>query len=819
MNWPAYQYLLAMPIVALVLLLIVGWRSSRLTQESERRTPDEVVLLLLLCCFGLFLVYGNFYLGKAFFAYGNGDVGSDTLNQYIPFYVNLVDRVRTGTLSAWTFDFGLGVSLPSFQSWLYDPFNLFVVPAALALGEGGLGLVLVASQSLKILLAALLFDHFLTRFLRVPLSRVVGSLLYAFCGFMVMFGQHYWLGSAFPVFTLVMLLFELYLERTGVVRFVLLALTVGLLMAWSPYIAFMVLMFAVFYLLLRIPSTLEHASVGSYLATIARLVVPVACGLLLSGAIFVPYASFLLGETSRTTSSLSLTEKVASYATLDPIDWFPAILSRLLGTGLLNTGATVENVPLTPVADIEFSAVFPYEFIQLGFTGATLLLLSQFLHWTFSDCPVAHRVPIVLGSLLVVLYCSTQLPPTLLAGMTKFQFRSAFVLALPLCLAMAAGFEQRVIPGRVSRIPLVLAGLATVAILVWSLVNTINGRLVCLYFLAASALVFFLLFRMDIAGSRHGAALAVVACAIASMSFVDAFFVTNSRGYVSADVYPPTSSSEAGQDTRDALAYLASIDQDFYRVDKTYADWTPLNDSLIQHFAGVSCYNSTPDSDVEALYQMLWPESIMPWAVCSQGLQVAPNSPEMLQLLDVKYILSKGEVDFPWCELLTRKDTVYVYRNTLASSIATVRQAVSKETEASALASAQERRMLTASAVIVEDEAYDAANATLAGASTSSATSSFAPAGTDALLGTIDCASNSVVCLALPYTDTWEVRVDGQPVETFRANYGCVGFALPSGSHEIQATYHLAGLGIGAIVSAVGLALTIISCVVISRRS
>ena len=40
MNWPAYQYLLAMPIVALVLLLVVGWRSSRLTQESARRTPD-----------------------------------------------------------------------------------------------------------------------------------------------------------------------------------------------------------------------------------------------------------------------------------------------------------------------------------------------------------------------------------------------------------------------------------------------------------------------------------------------------------------------------------------------------------------------------------------------------------------------------------------------------------------------------------------------------------------------------------------------------------------------------------------------------------
>lgn len=817
MNWPAYRYLLAMPILALVLLLIVGWRSRQLTSESERRTPDEVVVLLLLCCFGLFLVYGNFYLGKAFFAYQ--DVGSDTIDQYIPFYVSLIDHVRAGMFSAWTFDFGLGVSLPSFQSWLYDPFNLFVVPCALLAGEGSLGLVLVAAQSLKILLAALLFDHFLTRFLRVPLARVVGSLLYAFCGFMVMFGQHYWLGSAFPLFTLVMLLFELYLERVSVLRFVLLALSVGLLMAWSPYIAFMVLMFAVFYLLLRIPSTLERPSVGSYMATIAHLVVPVACGLLLSGAIFVPYASFLLGETSRTASGLSLTDKLRAYATLDPVDWFPAILSRLVGTGLLNTGSGAGNVPLSSTADIEFSAVFSYEFILLGFTGAVLLLLSQFAHWTFTDCPADRRIPIVLGSLFVVLYCTTQLPATLLAGMTKFQFRSSYVLALPLCLAMATGFEQRVVPGRVARVPLALAGLATAAILGWSLVETINGRLVCLYFLAATLLVFFLLFRMDTAGTRHGAALAVTVCAIASMSFVDAFFVTNCRDYAGASVFPPTSSSEAGQDTRESLAYLAEIDQDFYRVDKTYSDWTVFNDSMIEHFAGVSCYNSTPDSDVEALYEMLWPESIMPWAVCSQGLLVAPNSPEMLQLLDVKYVLSKAPLDYAWCELLTQKDKVYVYRNTLASSIASVHQSVVKESDASALASAQDRRMLTASAVIVADEAYDTASSTLTGATTAVATSSFALSGSDTLSGSIDCASSSVVSLALPYTNTWEVRVDGQPVETFRANYGCVGFALPAGTHDIQASYHLAGLGVGVIISAVGLVATIISVLVIARRS
>lgn len=817
MVWSNYLYLAVAALAAVALVAVYVRLMPQLKAPSATRTRAELTVLALTTILGLVIIYWNFYISKSYYAYGIGDVGSDTFEQYVPFYVNIIDKVRDGSLSVWNFEFELGVSYASYQSWLLDPFNLIVVPLGLLLGDAKISLALVIAQSVKVALCVFLFDHFLTRYCETPLARVLGALLYGFSGYMIMYGQHYFLGSMFPVFTLIMLLFELYLEKATVPRFLGLALSCAVVIGWSAYVAFMVLLFAALYLLLRIPHKLDELTPKTYVLAVLKMCLPVLCGLLLSGAALIPYAYFLLKESARTSSDTSLAQRVVDHMGFVNLDWIPAILSRTVGTGLINTGsASVTNL-VSDSPDIGFAGSFPYEFIMLGYSGVCFVLLSQFFHWTFTETKKRDKVLVSLATVLVLLYCFHQLLPTIFTAMVRLQYRSSYAIAVPACAAMALGFEKRVMPARLHWPSAIVAAAATLAVLVWSLLNTVTGRLVCLYYLAATAFTFAMLVAMGRSEKAGQLLLTLFVGAAVSMSIVDGFFDTNSRGIVAGESFPLSGLNDNGVDTTAALEYLEENDASFYRLDKTYSTWCPLNDSFIQHFAGASAYNSTPDADVDEFYNKLWKEAISTWAVYSQGFKNAPGAPEVAQLLGIKYVLSQEPLDFDWLELENQFGSTYLYRNTLVDSIATIRQNVVSQSEADALETAADRRTLLTDSVIVPDEVASELAGTLSGKAASSS-SSFEKLDDDHIQGTVTCEAISVVCLPIPNTDTWEITVDGVEVETFKADYGFIGFTVDAGTHEVKATYHLAGLGVGGAMSAAGAALAAASAVAIGRR-
>lgn len=827
MDWSIYFHLIAAVPVALALCAFGAKVMPSLATSSKHRTGWELLLLGGTTLLGLFVIYGAFYTERLSFAYAIGDVGSDTIEQYVPFYCGLIGSARDGSLTLfnyWTFDFELGVNAATFQQWMYDPFNLIVVPLGLLLGEAHLSLILVITQSIKAALSIFLFDHFLTRYCETPIARVLGALLYGFSGFMILGAQHYWLGSVFPIFTFAMLMFELYLEKRSISRFLGVVAACTILLAWSPYLSFMVLMFAAVYLLLRIPHALEELTIKSYFAMIAKLAAPVFIGVLIAGISLVPYANFLLGETVRTASETSLAQRVIEKATsFVPLDWIPAILSRMVGSGLINTGAATFTDTVSSVPDIGFEGSFPYEFILMGYSVGVFALLTQFYHWAITELNRGAKIIIGIATALLALYCFHQFLPTVLTFMVRLQYRSCFVLALPFCCAMALGFEKRVLPGTIAWKPLIGAGIVTAVVLAWSLVETITGRLACLYYLAALIIGGILLFSLsrlnkrESMTTRHALLLTMIVALIASTSVVDGFFTTNSRHTVPRADFPLSGVDNRDADTLAALAYLDEHDESFYRVDKTYSDWSPLNDSLIQHFPSVSAYNSSADGDIDRFYHQLWEEAISTWAVYSQGFKNAPDSPEILQLLDVKYILSKNPLDYSWCTPVTQVGSVYIYRNTLADSFATARQQVISESDADALESSNARRELLDSSIIVPDDVFGELEGTFGEASSiPSCESTFYEVSNGCLEGTIVLDVDSVVCLPIPATGTWHISVDGAEVETFTANYGFTGFALSQGAHEVVAAYELAGFKTGAIMSAAGLVLAGAGCAVIA---
>ena len=149
MDWSAYRFLVGILISCAGIVAILYHFAPLLLRRTRKRDTVELVALGAIVVLGLAAIYFNFYRGKLAFAYL--DVGNDTSEQYLPYYCNMLDRIRTGTFGPWNHEYGLETSFVSYQSWTLDPFNLLLLPFCLK-DNSHLALALVFAQSVKVLL-------------------------------------------------------------------------------------------------------------------------------------------------------------------------------------------------------------------------------------------------------------------------------------------------------------------------------------------------------------------------------------------------------------------------------------------------------------------------------------------------------------------------------------------------------------------------------------------------------------------------------------------------------------------------------------------
>lgn len=809
MNWSQYMYLAWVCLAGLILLALLVRLLPSLSAEGEerRRTAPEVALLLAAMVLGILAIYWNFLLGDARFGYW--DLGSDTLEQYVPFYLELVRGVGSGSWGPWNFDYGLGASLLAFATWANDPFNLVTVPLTLVLGTSRLGIVLALVQALKVILSGLLFDHLLTFYCRAPLSRVFGSLLYAFGGWLILWGQHYWLGTVYVDAVLLALLVELLMERWTTPRFAGLMVATAATVLMSVYSGYMVLLFAAAYAIIRSIHVSEAQSPLQWLRFFLKLAAPVVCGLLVSCALVLPYGALITGETSRVTAAggMSLSQRVVKYLTgFVPLRWLPLIMSRILGNSLVTTGDVFSQQAI-PYDASQGYLMNSYEFIMAGVGGGAVLLVSQCLSHVRRECGTRDRVLVALTATLTVLFCVNNFLPAL-SSVFDLKFRGSFVLMFPMVIAASVGWEQVVTHHELGRPSLVAACAVVFASLAWSLLNTQNGRLVCVFFLLATTvgLVCLLLGR---AGEGLGSRVAVaIACAaFVSMSVVDGFFATNLRTFATTETFPAASHKD--DDTLQALAWIRQGDDGFYRIDKTYRDWTAYNDALVQGYHSASAYNSTTDSDVVTFYRQVWPAAATGGSAAHRSFINDPDEPVPATLVGIRYVLSKEPLSYSWLRLVHQSGSVYVYQNVQATSLLTLHGSTTDRETADALASTKERQALLSTSMLAENtEGVDLSEQ----GDDPEYSSDIRQVGTQTLSGTVKTSGAAYACLPVPYTAKWVVTVDGKEVPTFKADYGFVGFKLSAGSHTVTATYQLPLLPQGIACSCAGIVLGAFLC-------
>lgn len=804
MDWSRYLYILfLLPVVPVLLYLAFHSKDYLLDPKDTSKQPlKELFFLVAILVFGMLAIYWNFYSGAAVFAYK--DVGSDTLEQYLPFYINLIRSVRSGSLGFWNFQYGLGASFMSFQSWTLDPFNLVLIPLGLMLGESHIGLILMIVHSLRILVSGVVFDRLLTYYCKTPLARILGASVFALSGYLLLWGQHYWLGTPYVMTALLLLALERLLDGKGVPSYLFVVACVAVSILMGTYSGYMVLLFAAPYALVR--SAYVADSPREFLSLFGRLALPAICGCLISALTVIPYASLLVSESTRISSSGSgpILDTITRFLSANiPLSWIPLILSRFLGASLVSAGVPIPETVAPPTELLPY--VNTYEVLVAGASCALFILIGLHAHWAFREGTVRDRVMFVVTAIFVGLYSFNLFLPALSNALAAAKYRSSFVLVVVFAITIAVAWEKRIILEAPSRPVLVISIFATLAVCAWSLLATQNGRLDCLAFIGLTALLFVVLWKMKDSPQREALVICAAMLVIASV-MVDGFFTTNNRGFAEVEDVPGMTAKDA--DTLGALAFIRKGDSSHCRVEKLYTDWTHLSDSLVQNYSGISSYNSTIDADLADFYRTVWPE-VVPGDSAYQIFEADPLEPELLSFLGVRYLLSHEPLSEDWLEPVHQEGDVYVYENKQGTSLLTLYDKAVSEDELRKIENPADRRALLADTIVVAD---------VAGVSPAIPEATDKPSGAQPALvslkgQTLEASSssdrNALACLSVPYSDCWRVLVDGKPAKTFRANVGFVGFELPAGQHSVRASFVPPRVEIAAGVSLFGLVLAI----------
>lgn len=740
---------------------------------------------------GCLVIYGDFLWGNNLYIYR--DAGTDTIHQYVPYYIDMINEIKEGHFSFWNFDYGLGTSIFISQTWTFDPFNMILIAGGVLFGDSHVPTLLVIVQIVRLLAWGLLTDRILVFYCKRPPSRIIGSLLFVFSGYMI-WETHYWFGTAAVSLCLLLLAFELLAHKRSRTRIALLSLSVTLSLLFSVYLGFMNLLFLIVYGLIRLVFIIDDLTVLKYMKQVLFFAVVIASGCLLSCVILLPVAQSLMIDSQRINDGTSLFDKIiVSMKTFCQADDISFYLSRFISNNLVLTGK-----------DTGFHARF-FD-IQIGcsvFVFTAGLLYCR--HAIKVRRSLKYRVLMLLPVLLIVLYCFNGFIPSMFNVFAATSYRNSYAMIFLIVTGIAYVIDKLIIP-REAPVSILVVGAAIAAIVIlisFAQATPRSKNICCIYLvLVLLAHAFLIVFqKRGISGFLNLALTIVVAS-----SLFDSFLTVNYRLTYTDETSPISAAALDNNDTEQAIRLIKGNDDSLYRIEKTYCgSAVKWQDNWIHDYNGVTSYNSVLSRYVISFYKNLWPSANTGGeSFYLQNFDRDWNYPGMLKFLGIRYVLSNTELSEEYLAPYARVDDIFVYKNTLDTSLCHVYGKTITQAALEELDMEQRRNQVGDKLIIPNDMAKLAPEV-----SESSGAMDLSMINEGELQGYVYADGQALVGVAIPYNTGWRVFIDGDKVETFQANYGFIGFEIPEGSHSVRLQYVPSGIELGAALSILGLALLI----------
>jgi uncharacterized membrane protein YfhO len=725
------------------------------------------------------------------------DIGSDTYYSYYPAYYLLANYVSHLHLPMWSFKVGAGASVMSLYQFLYDPFTLVFYLG----GVDKLSRLVAWVYVLKVACAGT-FTWAWLRYLGVgPAGRCVGALLFAFSGFLMGFGQHFFYAGWLVFLPLYLLTIELWFRGN---RWLPLLLCTAY-MALNIPICWQVGVFCILYVLGKLVLDWRERSRAEWARKLAATAGIVGLGLALSAALWMP-EYYVLKSSPRMGASVSTAfhDTLSGFFRLYEPAYYRTLFARLFSNNLEGVGSDYAGYvnyyeSLQPYVGMLPLLLIPQMFVALAprtrwIAIAALLAAAWFMLTPgFAQLMNGFQYPLQRWGYNIVMF------EILLAAVVLHRLLERRALSLPvLGLSLLALFAcLGLLHVQVAHLAAKLQAHADRRLLQ-------TGVILLLY----TALLWWL-----VRGRHRALALGLLLATLGGELVLEHHesFTHRTRAQKGMESDRTVNYFDYGSQ---AAKDLAARDTGLYRLDKNH--WLlSLSDSLVQDYNGVDAYQSLNSPGyIEFLNAMGIPNR--PTVVMWNSLQY----PVLADLLSVKYHLTKVASPLPeGARLVERAGDVSVYERTGTLPFGFTYEA-RVPLEAFVPLDAEGRAHALLQGALV-DPAYPVPLREAADIGEGGSAESLKQAlrrevlhvermDDDRITGTISLAQPKLLFLSIPYDKGWSARVDGQRQRLLRVNVGFSGLYLPPGRHRIELNYRPPMLALGAIVSGCALLLLLV---------
>lgn len=628
--------------------------TAKYQMKSEGRDRNTILMSWFLIGLGCLYIFHMYTIGDYTIAFY--DVGTDGKDQYIMWYNGIVNSIRDGNFSAWDFRNGFGMNTMGHH--LTEPFLIPIYILGVIFGSEHITWYMVWMEIFRIFVAATLCYWYLSEFDFSERSKLIATVIYAFNSYMMVWGQHYALGSSVVYFPAVLIFAERVVRKK---KFsVGLCLVCCIAMLSSFYQGYMCMFGGGAYVCVRIlmqeKDTIKDRG-RAFLLAAGTMVL----GVLMSAWRFFPSAAAQVGSSERMVSQVPLLQRLFK-PQLWPMAINKTIIYRLFSSCIQGNGNE------TYVGMKNF-----YEDPNLFFSTLFIILLLQYL-LCIRRQQVSRRSK-TMQYLCVILCVSSVVIANITTwfnGLYKPFFRHTFIL-MPVFAVMVCLVLDRILIRKEVSIPALVAAAVLITAVYAKAYQILpeqqfkdNAMLLWMTGMAMIVLIWMYCRNKWL----DGKSIYLLLTAVTFVNVVsDSYLCYNDRIALSkknTDYYEGTYHS--GVDA--ALDWLEANDTTFYRVEKDYFTASSCFDTLAQDYRGISAYNSNQNADIKAFVAQVWPQINNENDVNHIQFLNALWDSTFAALTDVKYILSRSaDMDIDGYELIHQEGEISIYQNTRTQSL------------------------------------------------------------------------------------------------------------------------------------------------------
>lgn len=712
------------------------------------------------------------------------DIGSDTYYHNYAFFHLLAEYVAGLRLPLWSFRIGAGDSILSLFHLLYDPaFWWFAVAGARNI-PGLIAWIFLV----KAMLGAGFAYAYLRQLRLSPQVALVAALLWAFNGFLMVWGQHSFLGS----WVLFVPLFFLGVERCWQEgRWWLLVATTAFLVL-SLFVFYQIAVFSLLYLLARcIGEVLSGDGRGCWRRAM-WCCAAMALGVGLSTVLWLPEYHMLSTSPRVANDWLQRLQAWFSVWTQpNTSEYYRTVIARVFSNNLEGVGSAYGGF------------LNYYESPQLFVGLLPLLVIPQL--WPV--LPARQRGLALLGLSVATLAMAMPAFAMFMNGLQYASYRWGYgIIFMELVLA-AIVLDRMLQTRRVSLVLLAVTVVVLATMLVW--LQAAYRVPMALRYTALGILgAYAVLLVWWVRAQRRWIPLIVLLGLLGTELLVEHVPSFSARGVMHKN-FEASGESHFFDDGMQAVQFLRERDHGFFRVEKNH--WIlSLNDAAVQGYFGVDVYNS--------LTNRAYMDAMQHYAASQRLTAVQWNSlnhPYLADALGVKYHLTKDSSKLPSDVVrIGRQGSVDIYERPSALPFGFTYDAYVPAPLLAQMSAPERERALLQAAIVEEPEdgrlkALERLAPPDADAGAREARRAevleLSSMREDVLRGRIRLASDRLLFLAIPYERGWSARVNGEPVELLRVNVGFMGIHLAAGESLVELRYVPPLMRTGAVVSLLSL--------------